>query len=68
MHPAEITAALRVRGSSQTKVAIEQSVDRSMISHIVYGRARTPRLRKAIARKIGKPISEIWPDPKVGGQ
>ena len=68
MHPADIKAELQKCGSSCAQLAAQLDVDRSAVSHVVRGDARSRRVAFAISSIIGKPVGEIWPGeylPKV---
>ena len=60
-HPEDIKAALKKAGSSQVDIARQLSVCTSAVAHIVAGRETGRRIADAIAAKIGKPLSELWP-------
>jgi lambda repressor-like predicted transcriptional regulator len=59
-----ITAALHRRDVTQTALARRLKVDVSLVSRVIAGTRSTPRVRRAIARALGKPQSAIWPDAK----
>lgn len=61
MHPEDIKAELRKKGSSQTKVANALEVNRTTVHMVIYGGCKSERIAKAIAEIIGKDRSEIWP-------
>jgi lambda repressor-like predicted transcriptional regulator len=61
MHPEDIKAELRKKGSSQTKVAVSLGVNRTTVHMVIYGGTKSERIAKAIADVIGKDRSEIWP-------
>jgi lambda repressor-like predicted transcriptional regulator len=58
----DIKAALRAAGSSQSDIARMLRVSPVAIHNVTTGKRRTPRIRKAIALAIGRPISDIWPE------
>ena len=60
MHPEEIKAALRIKGVTLTALASELDLSRSMVTHVIYGNARSKRVEERIAKVIGKPVSAIW--------
>ena len=61
MHPEEIKAAIRMKGTTPTAIAEEHGVSRSMVSHVINGNAKSARIQERIAQIIGKPINAIWP-------
>lgn len=62
MQPTEIRAHLLMKGKTMAEFAKLHGTSKANIHHIVYGRTKTHKYRKAIAEFIGKKISEIWPD------
>lgn len=61
MHPEEIKAAIRMKGTTPTAIAEEEGVSRSMVSHVINGNAKSARIQVRIAQIIGKPVVAIWP-------
>ena len=61
MHPADIKAALEKAGSSQIEIARACEVSDVAVNHVIYGRASSRRIADAIAKRTGKPLSELWP-------
>ena len=43
-------------------IAKECGVCRSYVSHVISGRAHSPRIRSAIASKLGIEVTDLWPD------
>ena len=65
MHPEEIKAALRMKGVTLASLADELGVSRSLVSHVIAGKAQSNRAASRIAAVIGKPIAAIWaPKPQ----
>lgn len=63
MTPHDINAALRNKGYNQTQVASSLMIeDRSVVSHVIYGRGRSQRVEKRISKLIKKPLHEIFPE------
>ena len=60
--PAEIKAALLLRGVTQARIARECGCDRSVVANVIAGRRHTRRVREAIAAALGVPPESIWPD------
>ncbi|WP_287962504.1 helix-turn-helix domain-containing protein [Alcanivorax sp.] len=60
--PAEIKAALLLRGVSQTEIAEAARVERSRVSEVINGRRTTRRIREAVAKALGRDVEAIWPD------
>lgn len=61
MHYADIKAALEKAGSSQADIARDLKVSKTTVFKVIRGRDSSRRVADAIAKKIGKPVSEIWP-------
>ena len=64
MHPEEIKAAIRMKGTTPTAIAEELGVSRSMVSHVINGNAKSARIQERIAQILGKTIVVIWPPTK----
>ncbi len=64
MHPEEIKAAIRMKGTTPTAIAEELRVSRSMVSHVINGNAKSARIQARIAQIIGKTTAAIWPPTK----
>jgi hypothetical protein len=47
---------------SGVDIARECGVCRSYVSHVISGRARSPRIRNVIATKLGAEVTDLWPD------
>ena len=62
MTPREIRAELILRGINQRQIAAQLGVSESIISHVISGRRRSDRIRRAIARALGKPVHRVFPD------
>jgi lambda repressor-like predicted transcriptional regulator len=58
--PAQIKKRLRKKGLTLTKVARQNGVALSTLSHILSGKRKTPRLRKAVADALGLEYSVVW--------
>lgn len=65
MTPQEIRAHLILKDITQSSIAKELAVPASLVSMVIYGTEKTPRVRVAIAKAIGKPVQEIWPDVQL---
>ena len=61
MHPEEIKAAIRMKGTTPAAIGDELGVSRSMVSHVINGNAKSERIAKHISALIGKPVTVIWP-------
>lgn len=61
MHPADITAALKKRGSSQAIVARRLKITKTSVYQVVHGHQASRRVSRAISEITGIPISQLWP-------
>jgi lambda repressor-like predicted transcriptional regulator len=61
MHAADINAAMIKAGTNQTKLAAQIGVDQSLVSLVVHGKSRNPRVAAAIANATGLPIERLFP-------
>jgi lambda repressor-like predicted transcriptional regulator len=58
----DIKIRLLKKGISQAEIARQQRVVRSYIGHVMAGRRKNQRIRRAIADAIGMKVSDIWPN------
>ncbi|MGE5606276.1 MAG: helix-turn-helix domain-containing protein [Bacteroidota bacterium] len=61
MTPQEIKALLMLKNIKQKDIALELDVTEGAVSQVIYGSATARRIRQAIAEKLGKSESELWP-------
>jgi Ner family transcriptional regulator len=61
LHPEDIKAGLRKRGSSLSKIARDLGLNRSTVSCVLYGR-HSRRVRIAIAQQLGMKPEQLWPN------
>jgi lambda repressor-like predicted transcriptional regulator len=64
MHPEQIKAAIRMKGTTQAVVAEKLEVSRSTVSHVVNGHGTSARIKAHIAKVTGLPVSTLWPAKK----
>lgn len=57
----DIRSALKARKITQTEIANMLKVTVVSVNDVISGKRKNPRIRKAIALAIGKPVSELWP-------
>ena len=57
----EIKKALKIKGIRPVDLAKKADVSRSMVSHVMAGRYPGSRVRRVIAKTLGKKPREIWP-------
>lgn len=58
----DINYLLKKNGSSQAKIARKLGITRGAVCLVLKGKGESRRIKRAIAKIIGKKVSEIWPD------
>lgn len=61
MHPAEISAAIKIAGFTQTDIAQSCGTACTIVSQVIAGRSRSKQIEMRIAAATGKPLGELWP-------
>lgn len=61
MHPEEIKAAIRMKGTTPAAIADEMKVSRTSLSQVIHNKGTSQRIRTKIADIIGLPEKAIWP-------
>ena len=64
MHPADIQAAIKKAGASQSSIGRElpgKTVSRMAVSHVISGRSKSARIALRISEVTGVPVRELWP-------
>jgi len=61
VHPADIEAALKKRGSSQAAIARALNVSGNAVWLVLHGRGVSRRIAFAISERCGMPIDHLWP-------
>lgn len=64
MHPEEIKAAIRMKGTTPSAVADELGISRTTVSQVIHGRGVSDRVATRISQVLGIPKASIWPDAK----
>ncbi len=62
MHPEQIKAEIRMRGTTPAAIADSLKLSRMTVSNVIHSRSKSRRVATAIARLIKKPIEQIWPE------
>lgn len=62
MHPAMIQAALKMRGVTQSQIAVECGrISNTSVYQVIHGRSRSKRIEHRIAGVTGLPLADLWP-------
>lgn len=61
MHPEDIKAAIRKKGSSQAAIARELGITPTTVNLVIYGRSTSRRVAKKIAAVSGLQTNQLWP-------
>ncbi len=62
MHPAQIQAALKMRGVTQVEIAEQcDGVTPTAVYQVIQGRSRSKRIEMRIAAITGMTLAELWP-------
>ncbi|WP_439640239.1 helix-turn-helix domain-containing protein [Nevskia sp.] len=61
MHRADITAALKKAGSSQSQIARNLGVTSTAVCSAIAGRSESRKIRRAISNATGIPLADLWP-------
>jgi lambda repressor-like predicted transcriptional regulator len=61
MHPELIKAELRMKGITPAVLAETLDLHYSTVSQVIRGVGTSARVKKAIAKVLGKAVAEIWP-------
>jgi lambda repressor-like predicted transcriptional regulator len=63
MHRADIIASLHKKGSGVCRIAEALGVHPGTVSSVIAGNDTSRRIQIAVARAVGRPVAEIWPNP-----
>ncbi len=61
MHPEQIKADMRIRGTSPSALADAMDKSRMAVSNVIHGRIKSRAIASRIARVVGKSLDELWP-------
>jgi lambda repressor-like predicted transcriptional regulator len=61
MHPEQIKAELRMRGTSASGVADSMNRSRAVVSNVIHSRTKSRRIATLIAAIIERSVDDIWP-------
>jgi DNA-binding XRE family transcriptional regulator len=62
--PIEIKIAFIRLGKTQAEVARNLGVSNVIVTNVIKGRRTSKRVKAAIAKALGKRVSELWPNHK----
>lgn len=57
----EIRILLLLADVSQVSIANKLEIPRSAVHQVITGVRHNPRIRKAIAAAVGRPVEQLWP-------
>ena len=57
----EIKAAMALAQITVSAIARTEGVTPSIVSQVISGKAKSPRIRAAIALAINRPVDEVFP-------
>jgi len=58
----KIKALMILKGITGVQLAKDLGVSRTWLSLVINGHHRTRRTREAIAKALGKKVTDLWPD------
>lgn len=61
MHPEQIKASIRMKGTTPSALADSMQRSRMLVSNVIHGRAISRPVADRIALLLGKPVHTLWP-------
>jgi lambda repressor-like predicted transcriptional regulator len=61
MHPEQIKAAIRMKGTTPSVLAEELGIAKATMSQVIHGRGVSSRVSERISKLIGVPVKDLWP-------
>lgn len=61
MHPEQIKAEIRMRGTTPAAIADSLQLSRMTVSNVIHSRSKSRRVASAISKLIKVPLDTIWP-------
>lgn len=58
----KIRSTMMLHGVTQAQIAERENVSENYVTRVVTGRNVGHRIRRAIAKACGVPVTELWPD------
>ncbi len=62
MHPADIQAALKKQGFTQSALAKALGVHPMSVSRVIHGKEVSDRVMRAVAKVVGEPVQYVFPE------
>lgn len=62
MHPEQIKAAIRMKGTTPKAIADELGISKTTVAHVIHGRGVSARVAHRISEVTGLSMRELWPD------
>lgn len=68
MHPEQIKAAIRMKGTTPTAIAAKLKVTPTTVWQVIHGKGKSARVENEISAVTQLPVATLWPDqPKPTG-
>lgn len=67
MHPEQIKALIRMKGTTPAAIADELELARSTVSQVINGRSTSARICQKISTVVDIPVSQLWPEKEPSG-
>lgn len=68
MHPAEINAAIKKAGTTQSAIAEVLDVTPATVSAVINNRLKSKRVQEAIANVTRSSVAVLWPEHRTQQQ
>lgn len=61
MHPEQIKAEIRMKGTTPSAIADALELSRMAVSNVIHGRTTSRRIANAISAAVHLPLAKLWP-------
>ena len=61
MHPEQIKASIRMKGTTPSALADSMCRSRMLVSNVIHGRAVSRPVAEKIAKLLGCKLEQLWP-------
>lgn len=61
MHPEQIKAQMRMKGTSPSALADKMKKSRMAVSNVIHSRIKSRAIAQRIANIVGQPVTVLWP-------